>query len=145
MAAVKVKQFWTAFISVLVALLGALGLATPASAAQQPAVSRPEEPAADAAAARVLATVPAQANRRSPARDRSLPPTIKQRIRAEAHGATPSVRHLPAAGTPEADPADLTERTDRTVPADSAAPAERAESTAPADRALAGAVTAAAA
>jgi hypothetical protein len=28
-------------------------------------------------------------------KDRSLPPTIKQRIRAEAHGSTPSGRHLP--------------------------------------------------
>ncbi|HEY9370281.1 DUF6344 domain-containing protein [Streptomyces sp.] len=118
MAAVKVKQFWTAFISVLVALLGALGLATPATAAQQPAVSRPEEPAADNAAARVLATVPAQANRRAPVRDRSLPPTIKQRIRAEAHGSTPSVRHLPADDALETDPAgraELTELADRSL------------------------------
>ncbi|MET9530185.1 MULTISPECIES: DUF6344 domain-containing protein [unclassified Streptomyces] len=28
-------------------------------------------------------------------KDRALPPTIKQRIRAEAHGSTPSTRHLP--------------------------------------------------
>ncbi|MFF7714954.1 DUF6344 domain-containing protein [Streptomyces sp. NPDC007988] len=29
-------------------------------------------------------------------RDRALPPTIKQRIRAEAHGASPAVRKVPS-------------------------------------------------
>ncbi|WP_418958070.1 DUF6344 domain-containing protein [Streptomyces tritici] len=121
MATAKVKQFWTAFVSVLVALLGALGFATPATAAQQPAVSRPEEPAAsDAAARRVLATVPAQTDRRATfapsapvVRTRALPPTIKQRIRAEAHNATPSVRHLPADAALGTDPVERTERTER--------------------------------
>ncbi|MER5768940.1 DUF6344 domain-containing protein [Streptomyces sp. NPDC001985] len=43
------------------------------------------------------AQVPAQSTRWSPgAPARSLPPTIKQRIRAEAHNASPSVRKLPA-------------------------------------------------
>ncbi|MFI6285713.1 DUF6344 domain-containing protein [Streptomyces sp. NPDC051018] len=43
------------------------------------------------------ALVPAQSTRwNAGARVRSLPPTIKQRIRAEAHGASPSVRKLPA-------------------------------------------------
>ncbi|GAA2237447.1 hypothetical protein GCM10010232_25290 [Streptomyces amakusaensis] len=42
-------------------------------------------------------SVPAQTTRWSPgSRTRSLPPTIKQRIRAEAHNASPSVRKLPA-------------------------------------------------
>ncbi|WP_406862029.1 DUF6344 domain-containing protein [Streptomyces sp. HUAS MG47] len=129
MATAKVKQFWTAFVSVFVALLGALGFATPATAAQQPAVSRPEEPtASDATARRVLATVPAQVDRRAPAsaavspaaRDRSLPPTIKQRIRAEAHNATPSARHrhLRADAALETDPVDDADRDER---------AERAE------------------
>ncbi|MFE3741258.1 DUF6344 domain-containing protein, partial [Streptomyces sp. NPDC059134] len=36
-------------------------------------------------------------------RARSLPPTIKQRIRAEAHGSSPSVRHLPALALPDGD------------------------------------------
>ncbi|WP_190121435.1 DUF6344 domain-containing protein [Streptomyces inusitatus] len=41
--------------------------------------------------------MPAQTTRWSPgSRTRSLPPTIKQRIRAEAHNASPSVRKLPA-------------------------------------------------
>lgn len=45
MATAKVKQFWTAFISVLFALLASVGLAGTAAATQQPAVQQPEEPA----------------------------------------------------------------------------------------------------
>ncbi|WP_240500978.1 DUF6344 domain-containing protein, partial [Streptomyces neyagawaensis] len=33
-------------------------------------------------------------------RDRALPPTMKQRIRAEAHGSSPSCRHLTAPDSP---------------------------------------------
>ncbi|UUN28024.1 DUF6344 domain-containing protein [Streptomyces sp. FIT100] len=105
MAAVKVKMLWTAFFSLLVALLAQLGFATPAaSAAQQPATRRPEEPAArktpqsaDARHGQRHDRHQAVIGRQRSPWDRSLPPTIKQRIRAEAHGATPSVRHLPAA------------------------------------------------
>ncbi|MFE7551335.1 DUF6344 domain-containing protein [Streptomyces gardneri] len=117
MATAKVKQFWTAFISVLFALLASVGLASTAAAAQQPAVQQPEEPAGSAATAAVPATggrthasVPAQRTHRWPlAGDRSLPPTIKQRIGAEAHGSSPSVRHRHAGGAAESDPVALTE------------------------------------
>ncbi|MEU7070553.1 DUF6344 domain-containing protein [Streptomyces narbonensis] len=116
MATAKVKQFWTAFISVLFALLASVGLASTAAAAQQPAVQQPEEPAASAATTasatgeRALASVPAQRTHRWPlAGDRSLPPTIKQRIGAEAHGSSPSVRHRHAGGAAESDPVALTE------------------------------------
>ncbi|SCF86833.1 MULTISPECIES: DUF6344 domain-containing protein, partial [unclassified Streptomyces] len=61
----------------------------PAPAAAQPVEQAEAEPA--------RASVP----RATASRDRSLPPTIKQRINAEAHGSSPSVRHLPA-GTPSA-------------------------------------------
>ncbi|MFF1507012.1 DUF6344 domain-containing protein [Streptomyces sp. NPDC058326] len=105
MATAKVKQFWTAFISVLFALLASVGLAGTAAAAAQPAVQQPEEPAGTAAAAPVaqeraaLAAVPAQRAHRWPlAGDRSLPPTIKQRIAAEAHGSSPAARHRSATG-----------------------------------------------
>ncbi|MEO3972750.1 DUF6344 domain-containing protein [Streptomyces sp. CAU 1734] len=51
----------------------------------------------------VRASVPAQKTRNTRwnprTRDRSLPPTIKQRIGAEAHGTSPSVRKLPALDT----------------------------------------------
>ncbi|MFG3347736.1 DUF6344 domain-containing protein [Streptomyces sp. NPDC048018] len=102
MATAKVKQFWTALVSVLFALLASLGLATPATAARQPALQQGEEPAlaggAAAAAARPAVPVPAQRTPRDwhTAQGRALPPTIKQRIRAEAHGSSPSVRHLRA-------------------------------------------------
>ncbi|MFB7515614.1 DUF6344 domain-containing protein [Streptomyces sp. NPDC056144] len=122
MATAKVKQFWTAFVSVLFALLASVGLASPAAAAgRQPAVRQPEETAGTtavtAAAAvappvkqRAAALVPAQRTHHLPiAGDRSLPPTIKQRIGAEAHGSSPSVRQRRAAGAAESDPAALTE------------------------------------
>ncbi|MET9952325.1 DUF6344 domain-containing protein [Streptomyces sp. NPDC006339] len=114
MATAKVKQFWTAFVSVLFALLASLGLASPATAAQRTALQQGEEPAATPASApttkqaRALASVPAQraAQPWHTARGRALPPTIKQRIRAEAHGSSPSVRHLRADASTEAVPAD---------------------------------------
>ncbi|GGT21061.1 DUF6344 domain-containing protein [Streptomyces purpureus] len=111
MAAVKVKQFWTAFVSLLVALFASVGLTGTAAPALRTPVRRPEGPTSPTAPAapvrskRAAAPVPAQAVYRAPMpRDRSLPPTIKQRIGAEAHGSSPSVRHLPA-GPAETDPA----------------------------------------
>ncbi|MFE2600180.1 DUF6344 domain-containing protein [Streptomyces sp. NPDC057617] len=122
MAALKVKKLWTVFITAFFAVLASLGFSTPAAAAgtavQQPAEQPVPAPAgeaggtAEAAEAAdpvpVRATVPRAAGA---SRDRSLPPTIRQRITAEAHGSSPSVRHLPAdthlsAGAPnEANPA----------------------------------------
>ncbi|MEU6983938.1 DUF6344 domain-containing protein [Streptomyces sp. NPDC046324] len=117
MATAKVKQFWTAFISVLFALLASVGLASTAAAAQAPAVQQPEEPAAKSAAAvaRTVAAVPAQrAAYQWPTtvRERSLPPTIKQRIGAEAHNSSPSVRHLRAGSPLETTLADQAELSD---------------------------------
>ncbi|MCT4354875.1 DUF6344 domain-containing protein [Streptomyces sp. Je 1-79] len=113
MATAKVKQFWTAFISVLFALLASVGLASTAAAAQAPAVQQPEEPTARAAAAgaRTTTAVPAQraAYQWPMVRERSLPPTIKQRIGAEAHNSSPSVRHLRADSPAETALTDQTE------------------------------------
>ncbi|WP_351230250.1 DUF6344 domain-containing protein [Streptomyces sp. NPDC002133] len=107
-AAVKVKKLWTAFISLLIALLAPLGFAPSTSAAPQSAGRQPEEPSAQDRP-RTAATESGKQVRvvrpRQP-RDRSLPPTIKQRIRAEAHGTSPSVRHRPAAPESEADAQD---------------------------------------
>ncbi|MFJ7064180.1 DUF6344 domain-containing protein [Streptomyces sp. NPDC101115] len=112
MATAKVKQFWTAFISVFFALLASLGLASPATAAQQPSLQQGEEPAAApvkaaTAAARSLVSVPAQRSSHQwhTAQGRALPPTIKQRIGAEAHGSSPAVRHLRADAPTGSDPA----------------------------------------
>ncbi|TQK53061.1 hypothetical protein FBY35_3531 [Streptomyces sp. SLBN-118] len=110
MAALKVRNLWTAFITAFFALLASVGLTT---ATRRPAVRTPEVP--------VVPVVPKQHRRQavrptvpSPstpwsraARDRSLPPTIKQRIRAEAHGSSPATRHLPAADADSADLADI--------------------------------------
>ncbi|MGW5676441.1 DUF6344 domain-containing protein [Streptomyces sp. NPDC003860] len=156
MAALKVRNLWTAFLTALVALFASLGLtsAAAASGARPAAAPTPEEPArpaqdtasatGDAATGDTgdtggagdtavhaepggTATGPSRRDRErerereraqqaeraravrsllplllpaqhSPwhaeARERSLPPTIKQRIRAEAHGSSPSVRKL---------------------------------------------------
>ncbi|HET6858473.1 MAG TPA: DUF6344 domain-containing protein [Streptomyces sp.] len=102
MAAIKVSKMWTAFIAGLFALLATLGLSTAATAAATPAQTA-QEPAAHTAGRTAPATIPAA--RGAHARERSMPPTMKQRIRAEAHGASPSSRHrsLNLAGTPQSD------------------------------------------
>ncbi|MER6477361.1 DUF6344 domain-containing protein [Streptomyces filamentosus] len=115
MATAKVKQFWTAFISVLFALLASVGLATPAAARGQAPVTQPEEPAAPAAPTPAVAERAAGVvtQRRAepwyPVAQGSLPPTIKQRIGAEAHGSSPSVRHSRAAAPLVSDPVALAE------------------------------------
>ncbi|MEW1612091.1 MULTISPECIES: DUF6344 domain-containing protein [unclassified Streptomyces] len=88
------KSIWTAFITAFFALLASLGLATAtagtanATNAAQPSATTQEHTGATAAtplAPSVRWTLP---------RDRTLPPTMKQRIRAEAHGSSPATRHL---------------------------------------------------
>ncbi|WP_336321181.1 DUF6344 domain-containing protein [Streptomyces lavendofoliae] len=136
-----VTHFWTAFFSLLSAILTALGLkrtpkapvpvyaADPAPAAGAPAADAAVTPAAGSAGPRCCA--PAWAVGQD-GYLHSLPPTIKQRIRAEAHGASPSVRHLPAAAVPypvdvtdATDPADLADRADLMEKADRADEADR--------------------
>ncbi|WP_405643675.1 DUF6344 domain-containing protein [Streptomyces uncialis] len=86
----KVMALWTALISAIVAVLATLGLSSPAVAApvQQAGEARNSAPAAREAS-KPAATAPARY-------DRSLPPTMKQRIRAEAHGSSPSCRSCAA-------------------------------------------------
>ncbi|MET7616289.1 DUF6344 domain-containing protein [Streptomyces sp. NPDC005408] len=110
MAAIKVRNLWTAFITAFFALLASVGLTTASTAARRPAVRTPEALDLPKQARRhiVRPTVPAPSTGWSPtARDRSLPPTIKQRIRAEAHGSSPASRHLPAIDADSADLADF--------------------------------------
>ncbi|WP_326611381.1 DUF6344 domain-containing protein [Streptomyces scopuliridis] len=106
MAAFKVKKLWTVFITAFFAVLASLGLTAPAAAAGNAVRQPAEQPApAPAAAHHVTEATPARATvPRSLPRGRSLPPTIKQRIRAEAHGSSPSVRHLPADVPSDTDP-----------------------------------------
>lgn len=103
MAQNKVMNLWTAVITAFLALFTALGLITTTAAAAVPqtqpsrnsAVAHPEAPAVSHGLWSYV---------------KALPPTMKQRIRAEAHGKTPSCRHRsPAdteAGTEPLEPAD---------------------------------------
>ncbi|MCX5110780.1 DUF6344 domain-containing protein [Streptomyces sp. NBC_00378] len=93
MSTVKPKNIWTAFVTALFALLAALGfMSTPAAATEQsapePTTTNQEHTGATAA----TATTPSV--RWTLPRDRALPPTMKQRIRAEAHGSSPAARHM---------------------------------------------------
>ncbi|WP_097931277.1 MULTISPECIES: DUF6344 domain-containing protein [unclassified Streptomyces] len=123
MSTFQPKNLWTAFITAFFALLASLGLATATAstanatnAAAQPSATTQEHTTSTAAtpiAPSVRWTLP---------RDRALPPTMKQRIRAEAHGSSPATRHL------SLDPAE-TART--TGPADSRHTAPEGDSPAP--------------
>jgi hypothetical protein len=101
MALNKVMKLWTVVITAFLALFTALGLITTTAAAvpqTQPArnsaVAHPEP----LAMAHGLWSYV-----------RSLPPTMKQRIRAEAHGKTPSCRSLADTDTAAATEADTAE------------------------------------
>ncbi|MFJ3637069.1 DUF6344 domain-containing protein [Streptomyces sp. NPDC090112] len=87
-------SIWTPVLAALVALLSVLGLGRKTAPVVATAAAPAAAPAAPAAAPAPAAR-PAVAARRSwraMMRGGALPPTIKQRIRAEAHGKTPSVR-----------------------------------------------------
>ncbi|MGV9888908.1 DUF6344 domain-containing protein [Streptomyces sp. NPDC003395] len=94
MARNQVKQLWTVIVTAFLALFTALGLVTTTAAAAVPQNEAPRNSSSDdATAAPETATPPL-----SPwswLHARSLPPTMKQRIRAEAHGKSPSCRHRP--------------------------------------------------
>ncbi|MFJ3231387.1 DUF6344 domain-containing protein [Streptomyces sp. NPDC086787] len=101
----KVMKLWTAIVTAFLALCTALGLvtATPAAAVPQPEAQR-------------------NSSARPPAQDltplshwfwswshvRALPPTMKQRIGAEAHGKAPSCRQRPLDDATEAIAPDVT-------------------------------------
>lgn len=110
----RVMKLWTAIVTAFLALCTALGLitTTATTAAAQTVPTRNSERPATADTA-VWPTVAAPSVR---AQARSLPPTMKQRIRAEAHGKSPSCRHhgLPDTeaaehATASCDSADLAE------------------------------------
>jgi hypothetical protein len=88
MARTTVMKLWTAVVTAFLALCTTLGLITTTAAASVPR----NEPARNTGATTALAPAP-QTALAPRAWDRSLPPTMKQRIRAEAHGSAPSCRH----------------------------------------------------
>ncbi|MFB9736899.1 DUF6344 domain-containing protein [Streptomyces sp. NPDC057386] len=118
MARNQVKQLWTVIVTAFLALCTALGLVT-TNAATAVAQTEPTRNSGTGEAESPQVTIPAQSSRpRSPwSLARALPPTMKQRIHAEAHGKSPSCRHRPL---PDADAATTT------VPATDAAPAPAA-------------------
>ncbi|MFE9663068.1 DUF6344 domain-containing protein [Streptomyces sp. NPDC005955] len=105
MAKNKVMALWTALITAVVAVLAALGFASPAAAAPVHQTSGSSNSTPAVREARVPVAAP-------PRYARSLPPTMKQRIRAEAHGSSPSCRHC--APSPDSDAA-LTEMVNATL------------------------------
>ncbi|MFJ9375088.1 DUF6344 domain-containing protein [Streptomyces sp. NPDC101455] len=109
MAQIKVQKLWNAFVTGFLALCTALGLIT-VTATVAAATPRTEAASTSAVAE---TTTPAV----SPwSFTRSLPPTMKQRIRAEAHGKSPSCRHRPPTDTDETtETADATQ-TDHAEP-----------------------------
>ncbi|MFI7385236.1 DUF6344 domain-containing protein [Streptomyces sp. NPDC049813] len=93
----RVMTLWTVVISAFIALFSALGLVSPAAAAAP--VQQTEEAARSTAVSAPAAT----SVRPAWTFKRSLPPTMKQRIRAEAHGSSPSCRHRPPADTEQSE------------------------------------------
>ncbi|GGN66117.1 hypothetical protein GCM10011579_037360 [Streptomyces albiflavescens] len=91
----KVMKLWTAFVTAFLALCTALGLITTTAAAAVPQAEATRNSAPSL-------TLPAMSHRTWPT-SRALPPTMKQRIRAEAHGSSPSCRHRPPADDVMAD------------------------------------------
>ncbi|WP_121748028.1 DUF6344 domain-containing protein [Streptomyces sp. E2N166] len=92
MARNKVMTLWTTIVTAFLALCTALGLITTTASAAVPQTgthSNTESASPEAA--------PAAAAPWSWSRTGSLPPTMKQRIRAEAHGKAPTCRHRPTA------------------------------------------------
>ena len=109
MAANQVMKLWTIIVTAFFALCTALGLASTPAAAAVPQTETSRN--SGAAAVTLPAPLPWAW---------SLPPTMKQRIRAEAHGKSPHCRHRPLQDT---EPTTLTEA--------SCAPASQAEPTTP--------------
>ncbi|MHC0430754.1 DUF6344 domain-containing protein [Streptomyces sp. O3] len=91
MAANKVTRMWSVLVTALLAFFTALGLVTTATAAPavpQQDTSRNSTGHTAAATAAVAAAPWAAPRPYAPAK----PPTMKQRIHAEAHGSSPSAR-----------------------------------------------------
>ncbi|MFF4350434.1 DUF6344 domain-containing protein [Streptomyces sp. NPDC001530] len=95
----KAMKLWTAIVTAFLALCTALGFITTTAAAAVPQTGT----ARNSAASLTPPAMPSSTWSSS----RALPPTMKQRIRAEAHGSSPSCRHRPPADDVMADLAAL--------------------------------------
>ncbi|WP_030857024.1 DUF6344 domain-containing protein [Streptomyces sp. NRRL S-37] len=122
MARNKVMKLWNAIVTAFLALCTALGLITTTASAAVPQTDK----------TRNSDSTPNMSAPTTPLRPRSLaralPPTMKQRIHAEAHGKSPSCRHRPLSDTTaESGSADCSDDTTspRTEPAAGRIPLQR--------------------
>ncbi|MFI2507863.1 DUF6344 domain-containing protein [Streptomyces sp. NPDC018972] len=113
MARNKVMKLWNAVVTAFLALCTALGLiTTTASTTASAAVPQSDETRnSDSSTPNASAPTPT-----TPLWSwsllRALPPTMKQRIHAEAHGKSPSCRHRPLSDTTtESDSSDCSDDT----------------------------------
>ncbi|MFB7931769.1 MULTISPECIES: DUF6344 domain-containing protein [Streptomyces] len=98
MARNKVMKLWTAIVTAFLALCTKLGFVTTTAATTATAAVPQAEPERNSGSDRIPHQRTASAT--SPVSlAKALPPTMKQRIRAEAHGKTPRCRHRPLADT----------------------------------------------
>ncbi|MFJ7340722.1 DUF6344 domain-containing protein [Streptomyces sp. NPDC101110] len=95
MARNKVMKLWTTIVTAFLALCTALGLITTTAAAAVPQTEQKSN-SNGASIPQQRTAAPVMSPWSSP---RALPPTMKQRIRAEAHGKTPRCRHRSPADT----------------------------------------------
>ncbi|KUN24301.1 hypothetical protein AQJ23_22290 [Streptomyces antibioticus] len=117
----KVMKLWTAIVTAFLALCTTLGLVTTTAAAAAPQADTTRNSTARVTTPEL--TPWAAAWSWSLTHARSLPPTMKQRIRAEAHGKTPSCRHRSPSDTESTDEATaLCDDTAAAPPAEPAAP-----------------------
>ncbi|MFF5495898.1 DUF6344 domain-containing protein [Streptomyces aquilus] len=119
----KVMKLWTAIVTAFLALCTTLGLVTTTAAAAVPQADTTRNSTAPVAAPEL--TPWAAAWSWSLTHARSLPPTMKQRIRAEAHGKTPSCRHRSPSDTESTESAESTD--EATALCDDTAAAPQAE------------------
>ncbi|MEU4110212.1 DUF6344 domain-containing protein [Streptomyces sp. NPDC048208] len=94
MARNKVMTLWTAIVTAFLALCTALGLVT----ATAPVASARTESPSQGSTEHTAPTAPAATSHQVWSQARALPPTMKQRIRAEAHGKSPHGRHRALTG-----------------------------------------------
>ncbi|MFI6933638.1 DUF6344 domain-containing protein [Streptomyces sp. NPDC050287] len=124
MAQNKVMNLWTAIVTAFLALCTALGLITTTAAAAVPQTGTPRNSTPHA-------TAPVLSPGSSPwSHVRSLPPTMKQRIRAEAHGKTPSCRHRSPVDVDMSTDANATAGSDTTTTAQAQGTATQVQGTA---------------
>ncbi|GAA2251955.1 DUF6344 domain-containing protein [Streptomyces indiaensis] len=105
MARNKVMKLWTTIVTAFLALCTALGLVTTTAAAAVPQTEQKSN-SNRASIPQQRTAPPVMSPWSSP---RALPPTMKQRIRAEAHGKTPRCRHRSPADTAASPSTDCTD------------------------------------